>query len=610
MRPLFQNSIFFGFYPLTRLRPCLSSRAASGTGGAGKSAGGPALRLADGVSSLADVLRESTGAGARFTGAESSGTEARDWWKKRFAQDQRLETLLADADASWLGPWRSLLMGAPEEEGAAAGATAAPGPPEWGAAGLEGLSAEYLEVLRLLSAAAAAGLVSADEAAEAVAGCGLAGAAAEAATTAVLQTPSPAAAAPQPPPPLPVRGGGKRGAAKAASEAAPAGPDSAAPQPAAGLQSRPQKRGPVLLMLDWDLQDIPWESFPSLLGESVYRVPSLAAAAASLAAAAASNSTPAAERAPVPRAVDLERTWYVLNPSGDLPSTQKTFQGWFSGNPGWEGVSGRVPNPAEHLAALSTHDLFVYFGHGGGQQYAPSSSLRRLGRCAAGLLMGCSSGAAGRRGEYPPTLPAMGYILAGSPAAVANLWDVTDKDIDRFSSALLRSWLGAGAGADEDGAGISINNSSGGAAGRASPGTRADMLRGLAEARAATKLPSLTGAAPVCYGLPTAVLVPPWGNLAAAAADAAAAAGVSAAAAQPKGDAAGGEGARKKGGRAVASRGKPAGESGMDEGGSPSDDVEGSSSVSSSAAPAQEEAMKSSGAPAMKKTGTRGAGCK
>ena len=31
---------------------------------------------------------------------------------------------------------------------------------------------------------------------------------------------------------------------------------------------------------------------------------------------------------------------------------------------------------------------------------------------------------------------------AGCPAAVANLWDVTDLDIDRFARGVLDQWLG------------------------------------------------------------------------------------------------------------------------------------------------------------------------
>lgn len=558
-----------------RVRPPLSTFAAAATSVAGSGAAesggeGPAaapLGLAEGVRELEQVLRESTGAGARFKGASGAGAEpaaaaastsgsgaaaaqsaagtaeARDWWRRRFAQDKRLGSLLASADSSWLGPWRSLVLGASVSEAAGGAST-----PQW--CPPAGLSPECSEALRLLSLAAAAGAVSEAEVDAALDACGLTGAAADAARRSVLEAARPAAAGSAQEQDdvssststtsrargAAAAGGAKRGAAKASASA------SASDAPAASPPQQPPQRGPVLLLLDWDLQGIPWESFPSLMGEMVYRVPSLSAAAASVAAAqaaAAQAAAAAAAAALAARPVDLERTWYVLNPSGDLPSTQQTFQGWFAGTPGWEGVSGREPDPSEHLAALSTHDLFVYFGHGGGQQLAPAAALRRLGRCAAGLLMGCSSGAAARRGEYPPALPAMGYLIAGSPAAVANLWDVTDKDIDRFSTALLRSWFsGGGGGGEQDGDGAAAGGGGDSAAPAAKPAGKGrgkagrlgdgadgprtaqqattDMLRGLAEARAATKLPSLTGAAPVCYGLPTALIVPPWGAAAAA----------------------------------------------------------------------------------------------
>lgn len=93
--------------------------------------------------------------------------------------------------------------------------------------------------------------------------------------------------------------------------------------------------------------------------------------------------------------------------------------------------------------------------------------------------MGCSSGALPACGDFPPAGIALAYLAAGCPSVVANLWDVTDRDIDRFADALLRSWL--------DGAAL--------------PGA-ADVTTGLEQARAACRLPALTGAAPVCYGLP------------------------------------------------------------------------------------------------------------
>jgi separase len=62
---------------------------------------------------------------------------------------------------------------------------------------------------------------------------------------------------------------------------------------------------------------------------------------------------------------------------------------------------------------------------------------------------------------------------------VANLWDVTDKDIDRFLACLLSSWL-----SDK---------------GSSHPRTLLDVIP---KARAACRLPYLIGAAPVVYGFP------------------------------------------------------------------------------------------------------------
>ena len=72
---------------------------------------------------------------------------------------------------------------------------------------------------------------------------------------------------------------------------------------------------------------------------------------------------------------------------------------------------------------------------------------------------------------------------------MANLWDVTDKDIDRFAEALLQAWL---------------QHAASDAGGQQGPGAGgAAVHTGLEDARRACKLRALTGAAPVCYGLPT-----------------------------------------------------------------------------------------------------------
>ena len=64
--------------------------------------------------------------------------------------------------------------------------------------------------------------------------------------------------------------------------------------------------------------------------------------------------------------------------------------------------------------ALRQRSLFVYCGHGAGQQHLPGRTLRRQRACAASLLMGCSSGRLARSGQhYEPSGPILAYLLAG-----------------------------------------------------------------------------------------------------------------------------------------------------------------------------------------------------
>ena len=78
-----------------------------------------------------------------------------------------------------------------------------------------------------------------------------------------------------------------------------------------------------------------------------------------------------------------------------------------------QGVAGK-PVPAAAMAdALQARDMFLYFGHGSADQYLPVSQLRRLPRCAAGLLMGCSSGRIRGKGSFEATGAILAYLLAG-----------------------------------------------------------------------------------------------------------------------------------------------------------------------------------------------------
>lgn len=166
-----------------------------------------------------------------------------------------------------------------------------------------------------------------------------------------------------------------------------------------------------------------------------------------------------------------------------------------------------------------------------GAQYIPGHEIKKLETCAATLLMGCSSGSLSLYGSYTPEGAPLCYLLAGSPVIVANLWEVTDKDIDRFGKAMLDAWLRerssestyciqCNALSDELKA-LNLNAAKGKGKKKGSrkkppedcdvsncnPSCRHRPKIGsfMSQAREACTLPFLIGAAPVCYGVPTGI---------------------------------------------------------------------------------------------------------
>lgn len=225
------------------------------------------------------------------------------------------------------------------------------------------------------------------------------------------------------------------------------------------------KRKPVILVLDKTIQKLPWESIPILRDQPISRMPSLL-----LAATHCMNNQEL-----LLNGVSTEKTFYIVNPRNDLKRTEEIFSDWFKSK-GWEGIVGKAPTTTEYTEALTENDLFIYCGHGSGQEYLRWEALQKLECRAVSILMGCSSGKLTVCGELEARGMVQYYLLAGCPTVVANLWDVTDKDIDLFLESLLNLWM------------------------TKSKGT--DIAQCVSEARHVCKLPYLIGAAPVVYGLP------------------------------------------------------------------------------------------------------------
>lgn len=226
----------------------------------------------------------------------------------------------------------------------------------------------------------------------------------------------------------------------------------------------------LFLVLDREVCDLPWESLPVLRARSVSRVPALEFIGAA--------HDP--HDAPEPLAtLDPRSTAYLLNPGGDLTRSEARFAPLLRAQPGWHGTIGHAPVVDEVARALGKADTFLYFGHAGGELYVQPTQLRALQRCAAAMLWGCSSGVLRDAGAFDPDGTPLRYMVAQCPALVANLWDATDKELDGVCEAVLRA----------------VGLLPGGAA-------PMPLARAVAHARSQCKLPYLTGAACIVYGVP------------------------------------------------------------------------------------------------------------
>ncbi|CAH2078208.1 unnamed protein product [Thlaspi arvense] len=297
-----------------------------------------------------------------------------------------------------------------------------------------------------------------------------------------------------------------------------------------------ENREAIILVLDPEVQMLPWENIPTLRKQEVYRMPSVGSISAVLKKRCLRGEASRSHVASFPL-IDPLDSFYLLNPGGDLSGTQVEFESWFI-DQNFEGKAGSVPSTEELTEALKNHDLFLYFGHGSGAQYLSWRQIEKLDNCCAAFLMGCSSGSIRLKGCYIPQGVPLSYLLAGSPAIVANLWDVTDKDIDRFGKALLEAWFKERSDSSSSEGGCSEceslanelaamnlkgnnnnnnNNkrsrrnkpaqSNGDGPGKIECSHRHIRKIGsfIAAAREACRLPYLIGAAPVCYGVPTGI---------------------------------------------------------------------------------------------------------
>lgn len=117
----------------------------------------------------------------------------------------------------------------------------------------------------------------------------------------------------------------------------------------------------MFLILDKNVQGLPWESIPILRGESVSRIPDVRFLLDRLDLAGYERGG-RKEGLGVDRArVDPRKTFYVLNPAGDLKGTEGRFDDWLKEmkGVGWKGLTSQAPSEQQFLNALQTQDLVL-----------------------------------------------------------------------------------------------------------------------------------------------------------------------------------------------------------------------------------------------------------
>lgn len=246
-----------------------------------------------------------------------------------------------------------------------------------------------------------------------------------------------------------------------------------------------------------------------------------------------------------PTTLSARKCWYAIDPEGNLPGTRSTMTSFlqtYIHKWGWRGIVAEIPPPDLVRSYHNEADLFLYCGHGAGEKLCDSHSLRKCASTPASMLWGCSSGRLAVHGVHDPYGTTLSYLLTGASFVIANLWDVTDKDIDRLSIQCMSEVLdGITDSTDDDDNGgggdskpretvsskkrdnnSSINNTKnndndndmtrgrdGGRDGVRDGGSKGGGARNgrniagsLTQARESCKLKFAVGCAPVVYGIP------------------------------------------------------------------------------------------------------------
>ncbi|KAF7683070.1 Separin [Astathelohania contejeani] len=181
--------------------------------------------------------------------------------------------------------------------------------------------------------------------------------------------------------------------------------------------------------------------------------------------------------------ISVKNVFYLLDPEKNLENTRLFIGNFLKEKNIKKGIVGRIPIKNEWEEALN-HDLFLYFGHGNGCKYVQDKSYIKQSCGGIKFFFGCSSAKLFCTENFKRDGVVLKYFEEylsckneRLPLILGCLWDVTDKDIDRFTVGFLDDLM---------------------------DNKKMQCVANLVmERRKEFKLKYLNGAAVVVYGLPT-----------------------------------------------------------------------------------------------------------
>ena len=99
----------------------------------------------------------------------------------------------------------------------------------------------------------------------------------------------------------------------------------------------------------------------------------------------------------------------------------------------WIGFIGQTYKNTNLVNLHEECNLYIYCGHGSGDKFIENKHLSKINNCPSALLWGCSSAQLICHGVHDPVGTSLQYLLNGAKYVVGNLWDVTDRDLDKLS---------------------------------------------------------------------------------------------------------------------------------------------------------------------------------